>query len=281
MSGAYAGTIPAEILPLDSEEERAIVETLLIELNEKFCVSLDPNPSLDRSIPPPPTAHNTGRTVFIGRSNLGRIAKAAADNGHIVVDLTVKGWIPKSGKIDRLCETLKKLNLTEIDTVVIDSMSNTAYLGTDEDGLPIPAGEIRQDQHLGRRRGAPHLQCHQSGGHEDDGVHRQRRRVRRASQQEGEAGIRETGAVHAPTHCKGHTAGPAAAAQAGTAPVMAVWPAAGEPARQFPTARPAARRMGRPKYERRPTGICEDGPPPGEGPEAVSEAATQAAGADG
>ena len=82
--------------------------------------------------------HNTGRTVFIGGSNLGRIAKAAAQNGHMIVDLTAKGWIPKSGKIDRLCETLKKLNLTEIDTVVIDSMSNTAFLGTDEDGLPIP-----------------------------------------------------------------------------------------------------------------------------------------------
>ncbi len=52
---------------------------------------------------------------------------------------------PKSGKIDRLCETLKKLNLTEIDTVVIDSMSNTAFLGTDEDGLPIPAEKSVED----------------------------------------------------------------------------------------------------------------------------------------
>jgi hypothetical protein len=66
VSGAYAGTIPAEILPLEPEEERAIVETLLTELNKKFCVSLDPNPSLDRSIPPPPTAHNTKRTEFMG-----------------------------------------------------------------------------------------------------------------------------------------------------------------------------------------------------------------------
>jgi hypothetical protein len=66
MSGAYAGTIPAEILPLEPEAERALVGTLLQELNEKFCVNLDPNPSLDRSIPPPPTVHNTGRTVFIG-----------------------------------------------------------------------------------------------------------------------------------------------------------------------------------------------------------------------
>jgi hypothetical protein len=97
VSGAYERTIPAEILPLEPEEERVIVETLLTELNEKFCCSLDTNPSLYRSIPPLPTAHNTGRTVFIGGSSLGRIAKAAAENGHMIVDLTVKGWIPKSG----------------------------------------------------------------------------------------------------------------------------------------------------------------------------------------
>ncbi len=142
MSGAFAGTIPAEILPLEPEEERAIIGSMLAELNEKFCVGLDPNPSLDRSTPPSLTAHNAGRTVFIGGSNLGRIAKAAAENGHMIVDLTVKGWIPKSGK---LCEKLKKLNLTEIDTVVIDSMSNTAFLGTDDHGLPIPAEKSEED----------------------------------------------------------------------------------------------------------------------------------------
>ncbi len=61
------------------------------------------------------------------------------------MDLTVKGWIPKSGKIGKLCETLKKLNLTEIDTVVINSMSNTYLLGTDDDGLPIPAEKSEED----------------------------------------------------------------------------------------------------------------------------------------
>jgi hypothetical protein len=63
----------------------------------------------------------------------------------MVVDLTVKGWIPKSGNIGKLFETLKKLNLTGIDTVVIDSMSNTAFLGTDDDGLPIPAEKSDED----------------------------------------------------------------------------------------------------------------------------------------
>ncbi|MFO0005742.1 MAG: hypothetical protein ACK559_31910, partial [bacterium] len=74
--------------PLSKEDETQIVRTLLTELNEKFCVNLDTQPSFDRSVPPPFTGHNAGRTVFIGASNMGRIAKAAAENGHMVVDLT-------------------------------------------------------------------------------------------------------------------------------------------------------------------------------------------------
>jgi hypothetical protein len=77
---------------------------------------------------------------------MGKIAKAAAENGHMVVDLTSSGWTPKPGKIEKLCEILEKLNLTEIDTVVIDPMSNSAYLGTDEDGLPIPAEKSEEDR---------------------------------------------------------------------------------------------------------------------------------------
>jgi hypothetical protein len=63
----------------------------------------------------------------------------------MIVDLTLKGWIPKSGKIGKLCKTLKKLNQTEIDTVVSDFMSNTAFLGTDDEDLLIPAEKSEED----------------------------------------------------------------------------------------------------------------------------------------
>ena len=145
MSGAFVGTVPAEIPPLSKDDETKIVLTLFNELNEKFCVNLDCHPSFDRNVPPPFTEHSAGRTVFIGASNMGRIAKAAAENGHMVVDLTSKGWTPKPGKIEKLCEILEKLNLTETDTVIIDPMSNSAYLGTDEDGLPIPTEKSDED----------------------------------------------------------------------------------------------------------------------------------------
>jgi hypothetical protein len=98
----------------------AFLRTLLTELNKKFCFNLDCHPSFERSVPPPFTVLNAGRTVFIGASDMGKIAKAAAENGHMIVDLTSSGWTPKPGKIEKLCETLEKLNLTENDTVVID-----------------------------------------------------------------------------------------------------------------------------------------------------------------
>jgi hypothetical protein len=62
----------------------------------------------------------------------------------MIVDLTVSGWIPKSSKIEKLYETLKKLNLTRNDTVVIDPMSNTAYPYTDEDGHAYTCSKIRR-----------------------------------------------------------------------------------------------------------------------------------------
>ncbi len=67
-------------------------------------------------------------------------------------------------------------------------------------------------QHLGLRRDLPDLEHHQSGRPEDDGLHPQRERVWRACLQAGEAGVGDTGAVHASTSRKDREAGPAAAA---------------------------------------------------------------------
>jgi hypothetical protein len=52
MSGAFVGTVPAEIPPLSKDDETKIVRTLFNELNEKFCVNLDCQPSFERNVPP-------------------------------------------------------------------------------------------------------------------------------------------------------------------------------------------------------------------------------------
>ncbi len=94
MSGAFDRPIPAAITPFTEFEEKTVICAVFTELNEKFCVGIDNPPSFSRSIAAPPTVHSNGRTVFIGGSNLGKIAKAAAEKGSLVVDLTASGWSP-------------------------------------------------------------------------------------------------------------------------------------------------------------------------------------------
>ncbi len=81
----------------------------------------------------------------MGGSNLGKIAKAAAEKGSLVVDLTASGWSPKPGNIKKIAEVLKNLNLKPCDTIVIDAMANSAYFGTDENGLPMPPAKSGED----------------------------------------------------------------------------------------------------------------------------------------
>jgi hypothetical protein len=106
---------------------------------------MDNSPSFSLSISAPPTVHGTRRTVFIGGSNIGKIAKAAAESGSIVVDLTASGWSPKPGNIKKIAEILKNLSLKPCDTIIIDAMANSAYLGTDENGLPMPPVKSGED----------------------------------------------------------------------------------------------------------------------------------------
>ena len=84
MSVAFDRPIPAAIAPFSESEEKTIISTVFTELNDKFCVGLDNPPSFSRSIAAPLTVHGNGRTVFIGGSNLGKIAKAAAEKGSLV-----------------------------------------------------------------------------------------------------------------------------------------------------------------------------------------------------
>ncbi len=92
VSGAFDRPIPAAITPFTELEEKTIICAVFTELNDKFCVEIDNPPSFSGSIAAPPTMHSNGRTVFIGGSNLGKIAKATAEKGSLVVDLTASGW---------------------------------------------------------------------------------------------------------------------------------------------------------------------------------------------
>jgi len=91
------------------------------------------------------TVHSAGRTVFIGGSNLGKIAQAVTEDGHTVVNLTIAGWTPKSGNIEKLAEKLRNVSLKTNDRIIIEPMANCAFLGTNDEGLPIPPEKSDKD----------------------------------------------------------------------------------------------------------------------------------------
>ncbi len=55
------------------------------------------------------------------------------------VSLAYPGFRPDIEKIKLIEKVLKKLNLRDRDTVVLDLISNVSYMGTTDDGLPTPA----------------------------------------------------------------------------------------------------------------------------------------------
>ncbi len=62
------------------------------------------------------------------------------------ISLAYPGFKPTTESITSLKEELEGQSLNTCDTVVLDLLSNTAYMGTDVNGLPSPAerpGDVR------------------------------------------------------------------------------------------------------------------------------------------
>jgi hypothetical protein len=73
---------------------------------------------------------------YIGASHMYRMAEyLPADS----ISLAYPGFKPSTESIVVIKEKLDALSLSASDTVVLDLLSNSAYMGTDVDGLPLPA----------------------------------------------------------------------------------------------------------------------------------------------
>jgi hypothetical protein len=84
----------------------------------------------------PPRDESGGRIIVIGASHLYRTVEYLPAN---TVSLATPGFKPTKEKITELERRIDALELSSTDTVVLDLLSNTAYMGTDDEGLPLPA----------------------------------------------------------------------------------------------------------------------------------------------
>ena len=98
----------------------------------------------------------SGRVVIVGASHMSRTAAAVAAAGGEVIDATSPGWSPNSESCKKISNFVRNLGLMEDDTIVIDIWSNSAFMGTDEFGIPCRATKIDGRYHvLGHLQAAP------------------------------------------------------------------------------------------------------------------------------
>jgi len=71
--------------------------------------------------------------------NIANVLTAA---GKDVIDFSARGWPPIKANIDKLALPIAALKLAESDTVVLDLCSNSAYMGTEHNGLPAAAEKM-------------------------------------------------------------------------------------------------------------------------------------------
>ncbi len=120
-------------------EEKKQITALITDLNRELALTLDVNPSLDRT--PTATASSVGRGkrakfVVMGASHAKRIAKKLIELGYEVIDFTDGGWKLSNSGIAHLvekCEQLKKEKPSELQ-LVLSVLDSALFWGESDEG---------------------------------------------------------------------------------------------------------------------------------------------------
>jgi hypothetical protein len=139
--------LPLSLPPCPPEQERALIEALIDDLNENFMTDLATEFSSARSndINPSSAECDTSdyRFIVIGASHASRLASALRETGAEVADLAVPGWKISSDSVDAMCLLLKEVLEEEWagETIVVYMLfDNSSYFGISADGTAsLPA----------------------------------------------------------------------------------------------------------------------------------------------
>ena len=127
--------LPGTIPPFTPGQEKAVLKSLFQEMNAAFGLTVDVSPDISRDSDPAASLDDS-RTIFIGASHMCRTVNAWLLTGADVNTIAEPGWKPDKNKLDAATVYCGDLQLKRSDTVVMDLWSNSAYLGTDDSGLP-------------------------------------------------------------------------------------------------------------------------------------------------
>jgi hypothetical protein len=120
------------------------------ELNDTFNANVTEKPDLNRSSGDAlsTTEKTTDRIFVIGVSHVKRMVGGLESLNMDIVDLSRPGWKVDPEHIADIAEKLKKYDITDTDTLLIDPLSNMAVCGTDANGMPVNQTKIGDSWHI-------------------------------------------------------------------------------------------------------------------------------------
>jgi hypothetical protein len=136
--------LPASLPPIRPLDEEKIVFALIADLNGFYGINLDPNPSLERGVTTQGIDTAQGRTILVGASHMVRLADKLDQEA---ICLAFPGFKPRENLIQNLASRLRSLKLEKNDTVILDLLSNSTFMGTDGDGLPSEASRAEDGRY--------------------------------------------------------------------------------------------------------------------------------------
>ena len=141
-SGEWQG-IPNGTLPLDENNEKGIIESLIAELNKCFAVNLSASPSCARA-PSVLYAHSSTTAAqhftIVGASLASALATSLEKHGAATTLIKLPSWRPNPGVIAKAAADLEAA-LTDgpPTTILFQNLDGATYYARCEDGSLIPA----------------------------------------------------------------------------------------------------------------------------------------------
>ncbi len=127
--------LPVSIAPVGTEMEKQIVYALIAELNKNFGLQLDPVPSLERGVVTQTGKNSSERFIVVGGSHMLKMSTYMPENTACLAKPGFRAGPSTCGRISR---RLTELTQGMGDTVILDLLSNSSFMGTNDDGMPLP-----------------------------------------------------------------------------------------------------------------------------------------------
>jgi hypothetical protein len=129
--------LPASISPMDENDEKVVVEQIMMEIAETYTIEVNHSPNLSRCNGDPvfdDSLNPEARIFVIGASHAVRLVGGLAEKGHNIINLAKPGWKLDSATAAEIGQKLQQYAAGKDNLIVIDPLSNSVFCGSDTDG---------------------------------------------------------------------------------------------------------------------------------------------------